>query len=48
MLKIWGRVNSINVMKVLWCAEELGLPYDRVDAGMAFGVVDEDLSLIHI
>ena len=42
MLKIWGRVNSINVMKVLWCAEELGLPYERVDAGMAFGVVTED------
>jgi glutathione S-transferase len=42
MLKIWGRVNSINVMKVLWCADELGLAYERVDAGMAFGVVDED------
>ena len=42
MLKIWGRVNSINVMKVLWCADELGLKYERVDAGMAFGVVTED------
>jgi len=42
MLKIWGRVNSINVMKVLWCAGELGLDYERVDAGMSFGVVGED------
>ena len=25
MLKIWGRVNSVNVKKVLWAAEELGL-----------------------
>ena len=42
MLKIWGRVNSINVMKVLWCADELGLEYQRIDAGLAFGVVNED------
>ena len=33
MLKIWGRTNSINVQKVLWCCGELGLKYDRVDAG---------------
>jgi glutathione S-transferase len=42
MLKIWGRTNSINVMKVLWCADELGLDYERIDAGMAHGVVGED------
>ncbi|VVO32696.1 glutathione S-transferase family protein [Pseudomonas fluorescens] len=40
MLKIWGRKNSSNVRKVLWCAEELGLSYEAVDAGGAFGVVD--------
>ena len=40
MLKIWGRVNSVNVKKALWCVEELGLPYERVDAGMQYGVVD--------
>ena len=34
---IWGRVNSINVMKVQWCATELGLDYDRVDMGNEFG-----------
>ena len=38
MLKIWGRTNSINVQKVLWCCGELGLQYERVDAGMHFGV----------
>jgi glutathione S-transferase len=38
MLRIWGRVNSVNVKKALWCAEELGLKYERVDAGMQFGV----------
>ena len=42
MLKIWGRRNSINVQKVLWCCGELGLKYDRVDAGMAFGVNNTD------
>lgn len=38
MLKIWGRTNSVNVKKALWCADELGLKYERVDAGMQFGV----------
>ena len=38
MLKIWGRTNSINVQKVLWCCGELDLHYERVDAGMQFGV----------
>ena len=40
MLKIWGRKNSSNVRKALWCAEELGLPYESLAAGGAFGVVD--------
>lgn len=39
-MKIWGRDNSANVRKVVWCAEELGLDYERVDAGGAFGIVD--------
>lgn len=41
MLKLWGRINSTNVKKALWCLEELGVPYTRVDAGGAFGVVGE-------
>jgi len=38
MLKIWGRTNSINVQKVLWCCAETGVKFERVDAGMQFGV----------
>lgn len=38
MLRIWGRVNSVNVKKALWAAEELGLKYERIDAGMQHGV----------
>ncbi|HEU4494151.1 MAG TPA: glutathione S-transferase [Rubrobacteraceae bacterium] len=37
MLRIWGRSNSINVQKVLWCCEELNIPYQRVDLGGPFG-----------
>jgi len=40
MLKIWGRTNSVNVKKALWALEELKVPYDRVDAGLQFGVVN--------
>lgn len=40
MLKIWGRTNSVNVKKALWTIEELALPYERVDAGMQYGVVN--------
>ena len=40
MLKLWGRTNSVNVKKALWCIEELGLPCERTDAGMQHGVVN--------
>ena len=36
-ITIWGRANSVNVQKVLWCLSELDLAYQRIDAGMAFG-----------
>jgi len=36
-LTIWGRANSVNVQKVLWCLAELDLAYQRIDAGMQFG-----------
>ncbi|HEX4332262.1 MAG TPA: glutathione S-transferase family protein [Usitatibacter sp.] len=39
-LTIWGNADSVNVQKVLWCFEELGLAYRRVDAGKHFGVVN--------
>lgn len=37
MMRIWGRASSSNVMKVLVLCEELGLPFERIDAGGAFG-----------
>ena len=37
MLKIWGRVSSVNVQKVVWCADEIGLAYERIDVGGKFG-----------
>lgn len=40
MLKIWGRHNSSNVRKVLWCAEEIGLRYESIEVGGVFGQVD--------
>lgn len=40
MLKIWGRTSSVNVRKVLWCCAELGLDFERLDAGLQYGVVD--------
>ncbi len=38
-LRLWGRMSSINVRKVMWTAHYLGLAIERVDAGAAFGVV---------
>jgi glutathione S-transferase len=37
MLKIYGRKNSSNVQKVLWCCGEICLAHDRVDMGREFG-----------
>jgi glutathione S-transferase len=39
MITIWGNADSINVQKVLWCCAELGLAYERIDAGRHHGVV---------
>ncbi|WP_387690369.1 glutathione S-transferase family protein [Photorhabdus sp. RM71S] len=41
MLTIWGRKNSSNVKKVLWCLKELGVPYNQVDIGGKFGKLDD-------
>lgn len=41
MIKIWGRANSVNVQKLLWCCDELVLPFERIDAGGPFGHLDE-------
>lgn len=37
MRRLLGRANSSNVMKVICLLEHLGLPYEREDAGGAFG-----------
>ena len=34
MLKVLGRVTSINVRKVLWALDELNLQYGREDWGL--------------
>ena len=39
MLKIWGRITSINVRKVVFAAQELGVAFERLDAGLSFGIV---------
>jgi len=43
MMRLWGRQSSINVQKVMWCLAELGLEegkeFERIDAGMQFGIV---------
>lgn len=33
MLKVLGRVTSINTRKVLWALDEMGIPYEREDWG---------------
>ena len=42
MTLIWGRITSINVRKVIWALQELDMPFERKDAGAAFGVVNTD------
>jgi glutathione S-transferase len=37
MIKIWGRTDSSNVQKVLWCCGELGVRFERLDWGGKFG-----------
>lgn len=36
MITIYGRANSWNVRKVLWLAEDLRLPFERIDMGRGF------------
>jgi glutathione S-transferase len=40
MLRIWGRQNSSNVRKVIWCCTELDVPFERRDIGGAAGGLD--------
>ena len=36
MIRILGRNSSVNVQKVMWCAEEIGAKVERVDVGGKF------------
>jgi glutathione S-transferase len=40
LLKIYGRSNSINVRKVLWLCDEVGLTYERFDYGRGYTPTD--------
>jgi glutathione S-transferase len=42
MLKVYGRANSINVMKAMWIIGELDIPHTREDVGGEFGKTKED------
>lgn len=37
MIEVWGRANSMNVQKVLWCLGELDVPFERYDFGGLYG-----------
>jgi glutathione S-transferase len=41
MITLWGRRNSINVQKALWTLDEIGLPFEHVDAGGDTGGLDD-------
>jgi glutathione S-transferase len=41
MITLWGRRNSVNVQKVLWTLDEIGLPFEHVDAGGGAGGLDD-------
>ncbi len=41
MLKIWGREDSLSVQKVMWCVRELGIPFEQINAGKQYGVINE-------
>lgn len=40
MITVWGRTTSANLQIVAWALNEIGLPYQRIDAGGRFGGLD--------
>ena len=36
-MRLWGRTTSGNVQKAMWLLDELGIDYERIDVGGAFG-----------
>lgn len=41
-ITVWGRKNSVNVMKVLWGSDEIELRYKQIDAGKPFPFCSAD------
>jgi glutathione S-transferase len=41
MLRLWGRRSAFNVQKVTWVLGELGLTYEHIEVGGAFGGLDD-------
>ncbi|TFY98277.1 glutathione S-transferase family protein [Ramlibacter humi] len=39
MIRLWGRISSINVRKAVFTLQHLGLRFERIDAGGEFGIV---------
>jgi glutathione S-transferase len=42
MITVWGRERGLCVKKVLWCLEDLELPFERIDAGRQYGRTNEE------
>ena len=40
MMSLWGRASSSNVQAVRWCLHELALDYERIAAGIHYGVTN--------
>ncbi len=40
MIRLWGRLSSINVREAVWTLQEVGAPFERIDAGRQYGIVD--------
>jgi glutathione S-transferase len=40
-LTVWGRRSSLNVQKVLWTLDEVGIEYEHRNAGGDFGGLDD-------
>ena len=36
MIRLLGKASSINVRKVLWACDEIGVPFEREDWGLGF------------
>jgi len=47
-LTVFGRLNSVNVQKVVWAAHELGINYHRIDAGAPYDLNKENPKFLGI